>query len=378
MSPEIPDPLPVRSVLERMSAYQPGRSAEEVAREHGIEDVVKLASNEGPHPPFPPALRAIEAAAASANVYPEPTAAALREELAGRLGIGADAILVGSGIDGLISTIATTFLEPGAELAMCWPSFVSWPLRAQLAGAALVRAPLAADGAFDLDALATLVGPRTRLVVVVSPNNPTGGAVSAGALAAFAESLPPSATLVVDEAYFEFLPAGGHDGLDILRGGGRAIVLRTFSKAYGLAALRVGYLVAQPDLVRELAKVRPAFDVSSIAQAAALASLSSADEHLESRLAEIARERALLASGLSALGLEPLPSAANFVTVGLGSAERAEAVHQALMRRGVVVRPAGAFGAPDHLRITVGRSHEGARLLAALGETLVEAPARQV
>lgn len=363
---------PVRSVLDRLAAYQPGRPIEEVAAERGVDDVIKLASNEGPYPPFPAALEAMADAAAGAHTYPDASASALRRELGDRLGVDPGMVMLGSGIDGLIGTVTTAFLEPGAELAIGWPSFVSWPLRAQLAGAAVVRAPLRDDGVFDLTALSALVGPRTRLAVVVSPNNPTGGAVAHDDLLAFHEELPASTTMVVDEAYFEFLPEGGHDALDILRSGQRVIVMRTFSKAYGLAGLRVGYLLAPPSLIAELGKVRPAFDISSVAQAAALSSLKCADEHLEERLTEIATAREALTSGLTDLGLSPLPSAANFVLVDFGSQERSLAVNEGLLDRGVIVRPAGAFGAPTALRISVGRPAEVERALAALGEVLAE------
>ncbi len=361
---------PVRSVLDRLAAYQPGRPAEADAAERGVADVIKLASNEGPYPPFPEALDAMAKAAAGAHTYPDASASALRDELGRRLGLDPGMVMLGSGIDGLIGTVVTAFLEPGAELAMCWPSFVSWPLRAQLAGAAVVRAPLRDDGVFDLGALRALVGPRTRLAVVVSPNNPTGGAVSHDDLVAFHADLPATTTMVIDEAYFEFLPDGGHDGLDILRDGGRVVVMRTFSKAFGLAGLRVGYLLAPHSLIAELGKVRPAFDINSVAQAAALASLRSADAHLDERLAEIARAREALVAGLDGLGLQTLPSVANFVLVDFGTEERARAVNEALLDRGVIVRPAAAFGAPSSLRISVGLEREVERALAALREVL--------
>lgn len=373
MPTDQPEPRPpVRSVLDRLAAYQPGRPAEAVAAERGIDDVVKLASNEGPYPPFPGALEAMAEAAASAHTYPDASAGELRQELGKRLDLDPGMVMLGSGIDGLIGTVTSAFLEPGAELAIGWPSFVSWPLRAQLAGAAVVRAPLRDDGVFDLGALAALVGPRTRLVVVVSPNNPTGGAVSHDDLLAFHADLPAAATLVVDEAYFEFLPKGGHDALGILRSGQRVIVMRTFSKAYGLAGLRVGYLLAPQSLIAELGKVRPAFDISSVAQAAALSSLRSAHEHLAQRLAGIAAAREALVKGLAELGLTPLPSVANFVLVDFGTETRARAVNEGLLDRGVIVRPAAAFGAPTSLRISVGLAAEVERALAALREVLAE------
>jgi histidinol-phosphate aminotransferase len=364
----------VRAEVRALRPYRPGRPAEEVRRERGLEDVVKLASNEGPFPPMPGALDAMRAAAGQVNLYPDGAAWGLRGALAERLDVPAEAILTGAGIDGLINVVVAATLGPGDVMAIGWPSFVSWPLRARVAGGTVREVPLAADGAYDLDALADAVDDATRLVVVVSPNNPTGGAVSAAALERFLDRLPPSVLPVVDEAYFEYLPAGGHDAVALLRAGRPLLAMRTFSKAYGLAGLRVGYAVGPAELIARLGAVRNAFDVNAIAQAAAIASLADAPEHLPARLAETASERAALAGGLRALGLAPLASRANFVLVELGE-ERAAAVNEALLDQGVIVRPAGPFGAPGALRISVGRPHENARLLAAMGAALAAAPA---
>jgi histidinol-phosphate aminotransferase len=367
--PELPEGL-IRPALDDVAPYQPGRPIDEVRRELGLDSVVKLASNEGPFPPMPGAVAAIAASAAEQRAYPDPGAWALRDALAARLGLRPDQIMTGAGIDGLITYLCRACLEPGTALAMGWPSFISWRLGTLSQGAELRTAPLAPDGAYDLDALAAAVGPTTRLVVVVSPNNPTGGAVRADALTRFLDDLPGHVLPVLDEAYFEFLAPGGHDGAALLRDGRPLAVLRTFSKAYGLAGLRVGYLLAPAGLLAPLGKVRNAFDVTGPAQAAALASLEEADEHLPGRVALIADERATMATGLRALGLEPLPSSANFLLVGFGSPERAAQVNRSLLERGVIVRPAGPFGAPSALRITVGWPHENARLLAALAEAL--------
>jgi histidinol-phosphate aminotransferase len=253
---------------------------------------------------------------------------------------------------------------------MGWPSFMSWRQQATLRGAHVRTAPLRPDGSYDLDALAAQVGPRTKLVVVVSPNNPTGQAVDAGDLGRFLDELPGHVLPVLDEAYFEYLGAGDHDGAAMVRAGRPMVVTRTFSKAYGLAGLRVGYLLAPPAFVRELGKVRSVFDVSAVAQAAATASLADAATHLPERIALIAGERAVVADGLRSLGLDPLPSSANFLTFGTGSPERAAALNQALLQRGVIVRPLGAFGAPESIRVTIGWPEENARFLEALAVAL--------
>lgn len=370
--PPLPPAL-LRPALAGIDAYEPGRPIDDVRREMGLDSVIKLASNEGPFPPMPAAIAAINDAAAGVRLYPDPGAWALRDALAERLGLDPPQVLPGAGLDGLIRLMCQAVLDPGDEIAMAWPSFLSWRQGAQIQGATARLAALAPDGSYDLDALLAEVTPRTKLVVVVSPNNPTGAAVGAVDLVRFLDALPGHVLPVVDEAYFEFLPPGSHDAAALVAEGRPMAAMRTFSKAYGLAGLRVGYLMGPPALVRAVGLVRPVFDVTGPAQAAALASLDDAAAHLPERISLNASERGLMASGLRALGLAPLPSTANFVLVDLGSPERAQAVNAALLARGVIVRPARAFGAPSALRITVGWPQENARLLAAAAEALAEA-----
>jgi histidinol-phosphate aminotransferase len=362
----------VRPALAGVDAYEPGRPVDDVRRELGVDSVIRLASNEGPFPPMPGAVAAIREAAEGVRGYPDAGAWALRDAIAGRLGLDAAQVLPGAGIDGLIRVICLALLDPGDELAMAWPSFLSWRIGAEVQGATLRTAPLAEDGSYDLDALLERVTPRTKLAVVVSPNNPTGGAVAAAELERFLDSLPGHVLPLVDEAYFEYLPAGAHDAAGLLAAGRPLGVLRTFSKAYGLAGLRVGYLMGPAELVRACGVVRNVFDVSSLAQAAAVASLADGDALLPERVALNAAERETMAAGMRGLGLEPLPSAANFLLVDLGSPERALEVNAALLSRGVIVRPARAFGAPSALRVTVGFPAENARFLAAAAEALAE------
>jgi histidinol-phosphate aminotransferase len=368
---KLPDGL-ARPALAGVDAYEPGRPADEVRRELGVRSVVRLASNEGPFPPMPGAVAAIREAAEGVRVYPDAGAWALRDAIAARTGLEAGQVLPGAGIDGLIRLMCLALLDPGDELAMAWPSFLSWRMGAQVQGATLRLAPLGADGAYDLDAVLAEVGSRTKLAVVVSPNNPTGGAVAAADLLRFLDALPRHVLPVVDEAYFEYLPEGGHDAGALVREGRPLGVMRTFSKAFGLAGLRVGYLLGPPDLVRAIGVVRNVFDVSSVGQAAAVASLAEADLLLPERVSHNATERETMAAGLRELGLVPLPSEANFLLVDLGSPERARAVNDALLGRGVIVRPARAFGAPSALRVTVGFAEENARFLQAAAEALAE------
>lgn len=361
----------LRPVLQGVEPYVPGRPLEDIRRELGDIEVVKVASNEGPLPPFPGALAAIQAAASGQNLYPDPGAWALRDALADMHGIDPACIAVGNGVDSLIKILCMALLDPGDELVMCWPSFISHRQGTAMQGATWTPVPLAADGAYDLDALVAAVGPATKIAVVVSPNNPTGGAVGADALEAFLDALPAHVLPVLDEAYFEYLPEGAHDGVAMLRSGRRLVVMRTFSKAYGLAGLRIGWMAGPPDLIAALTPVRNAFDVNALAQAAALASLADAPEHLPARIAMAREGRTRLADGLRRLGLDPLPSEANFVFVPVGE-ERARALDAALTARGVIVRPAGAFGAPGALRITVGTPEQVDRVLVAMGEALEE------
>lgn len=321
---------------------------------------------------MPGALAAIAECAANVRGYPEGDWA-LRDALSSHLGVPAEWIMTGNGVDSLIKVLCAAVLSPGDRLVMGWPSFISWRQAALLAEAFVTQVPLTSTGAYDLDAMLDAVDQKTKIVTVVSPNNPTGAAVEASDLAAFAERLPEHVMLAVDEAYWEYLPEGGHDGVALARSSGRPIIaFRTFSKAYSLAGLRVGYLVAQPEIVRELARVRNAFDVNALAQVAAVASLADGAEHLPPRIALANAERAKLDVGLRALGLSPFPSDANFLFVDIGDAARVAKINAALLARGVIARPTAPFGAPTGMRFTVGWPDENAQLLAALGEALTE------
>jgi len=367
------DPALIRPALASVQAYVPGRPLSDLQRELGDIPITKLASNEGPYPPFPAALEAIAAASREQNLYPDPGAWALRDALGERHGIDPERIVVGNGMDSLIKLLCMALLDPGDELVMGWPSFISYRQGAMAEGATWTPVALRPDGAYDLDAVAGAIGPRTKIVAVVSPNNPTGGVVDNAALLDFLDALPPHVLPVLDEAYFEYLPAGSHDGTALLRDGRYLVVMRTFSKAFGLAGLRVGWMAGPPGLAEALAPVRNAFDVNAVAQAAALASLSDADVELPRRMGEVRTERARMADGLRALGIDPLPSEANFVFVEVGE-DRAAAIDRALTTRGVIVRPTAGFGAPGGLRITVGTPDQNDRLLAAMREVLEETP----
>jgi histidinol-phosphate aminotransferase len=356
-----------RAALDGLIPYQPGRPVELVQRELGLTGpVIKLASNEGQYGPFPAALEAIERAAAEGNRYPDGGCYNVRAALAERNGLDLDQVVVGNGADAILNYLALAMLEPGDEVAFCWPSFPVYPINAAKMGAVSVRAPVAGS-AYDLDALAAVVTPRTKLVYVTNPNNPTGGMVGRDALARFLDELPEHVLPVIDEAYFEYVAEPDYpDALrEHLLEGRRVVVLRTFSKIYGLAGLRVGWGAMPLDIAAALGKVKNAFDVSQPAQDAARASIGQ-DAEIARRAAETRQGRERLVAGLVALGLEPLPAVANFVSVPVGDGAR---LARELERLGLIVRPLGGFGDPASIRISVGLPDEidtALRLLAGV------------
>jgi len=348
--------------------YEPGKPIEAVQRELGLERVVKLASNEGPFPPFPAAAEAIERSVRELNRYPDGGVYALRTALAERHGVAFEEVVVGGGADGVIDLLSQAILEPGDEIVCGWPSFPSYVLDAAKTGATSRKIPLR-DGTYDLDALLEAIGPRTKLVYVCHPNNPTGTANGRDELLAFADRVPDHVLTIVDQAYFEYIDHPDYlDAVaELFAEGRRVAVLRTFSKIYGLAGLRVGYGVAPRDVVAATSKVRRAFDVTAPAQAAALASLDGAEE-LARRRALNATGRAELEATLRAHGLDPVaPAVGNFLYAEVGDGA---AVFDRLLREGVIVRPLAGFGAPEAIRVTVGTPEENAFFAVCLGHVL--------
>jgi len=364
----------VRPALAGLVPYEPGKPIEEVQRELGLERVVKLASNEGPLGPFPEALAAMESVASELNRYPDGGAYRLRSALAERHGVRFDELAVGSGADGIIDGVSQAMLDPGDELVCGWPSFPSYVLYGLKLGAVPVRVPLG-EHKYDLDALLAAVTPGTKLVYVCHPNNPTGTTNTRAELDAYFERVPEHVLTVLDQAYFEYIDDPDYpDGIEeYFKAGRNVIVLRTFSKIYGLAGLRVGYGVAPAELVTALGKTRRAFDLSTPAQEAALASLDAPDE-LARRREQNAQGRGELERLLREAGYDVVgPAAGNFVYVEIGA--DAQAFFDALLREGVIVRPLAGFGAPTAVRITVGTGDEHAFLAEALSRLSTAAPA---
>ncbi|HEY2325893.1 MAG TPA: histidinol-phosphate transaminase [Gaiellaceae bacterium] len=360
-----------RPSVEALTPYQPGKPVEDVQREFGLEHVVKLASNEGPFPPFPAAQAALERSIAGLNRYPDGGAYRLHHALAARHGVQPGEIAVGSGADGCIDMLSQATLDPGDEIVSGWPSFPSYVIDARKQGAEPVLVPLV-DYRYDLNAMLAAITPRTKLVCICNPNNPTGTMSTTAELDDYFARVPDHVLTVIDQAYFEYIDRDDYpDAVEqYFKQDKRVAVLRTFSKIYGLAGLRVGYAVTSADVATSMAKVRRAFDVSTAAQEAALASIG--DDQ------ELARRRALNAEGLARLteilrehGFEPVPSVANFVFADTGA--DANDLFQRLLREGVIVRPAAGFGAPTAIRVSVGTPDELTALSAALGRVLTRA-----
>ncbi|MFI5358366.1 MAG: histidinol-phosphate transaminase [Opitutales bacterium] len=356
----------VKPAVLTQPVYEPGRPIEEVARELGLDPagIIKLASNENPFGPSPKALAAAQHALHHGELYPDGGCFALRQKLAAVRGLGADQFIVGNGSNEIIELLGHALLGPGDEVVMGNPAFVVYKLVTLVFGAKAVEVPLV-NHRHDLAHIAAAITPRTKLVYVCSPNNPTGTANSAAELLSFARALPDHVVGVFDEAYAEF-HAAAPDLRPLIREGHKVVCLRTFSKIYGLASLRVGYGYATADIVALLNRVRQPFNVNAIAQAAAAAALDD-KEFTESCARENRAGMAQLEKGFTARKLEWVPSVANFILVKVGAGAK---MFDALQRRGVIVRPMASYGMPEWLRITVGTHAQNERLLAELDATL--------
>jgi histidinol-phosphate aminotransferase len=364
------DALPyVRSI----APYQAGKPIEELAREHGLqpERIVKLASNENPLGMPQSARAAIEAALAELGRYPDSNGFELKAALSRRLGVPADWITLGNGSNDILEGAAAVTLAPGRSCVYAQHSFAVYPL-ATLARGARPIVVAARDFGHDLEAMLAAIDADTRLVFVANPNNPTGTFVGADEMAGFLDRVPRRVLVVLDEAYNEYLaPELRHPSIDWVRRLPNLLVSRSFSKAFGLAGLRIGYGVAQPELTDLLNRVRQPFNCNSLAQAAAVAAL--ADEAFVARSVEVNRRgMAQLTAAFDSMRLRYLPSFGNFVLVQVGDGA---AVYQGLLRRGVIVRPVANYGLPQWLRVTVGLPEENDRFIAALREVLPDAGA---
>ncbi len=351
-----------------IAPYVPGKPVEEVERELGIS-AVKLASNENPFGPSPKVVEAIHQFLPKANYYPIGDGFFLREKLAARFGVSMDEVILGSGSSELLELVARTFLTSRDEALTSEKSFVIYYLAPQEMNCPVICAPMR-EYSYDLDAIRELVHPNTRLIYLANPNNPTGTMFSAGELDRFLRDLPDSVIVVIDEAYYEYVEVPGYShSIDYLKQYPNVLVLRTFSKAYGLAGFRIGYGLAHPELIGALNKVRSPFNTSSLAQVAAIAALD--DQEYVRKSVAINREGYLfLIRELKKMGISFVPSVANFILVERGQDCLQD--FQKLLRFGIIIRPMKANGFPLGFRVSIGSPEENQKFIQAMGKLIQE------
>ena len=352
-----------------LQPYQPGKPAEALERELGITNIIKLASNENPHGPSPVVAAAITDVLSGLSRYPDGSGYSLKQALSERLGVGKSQITLGNGSNDVLDLVTRAFVDPGQQVVVAEHAFAVYSLSAKSVNAQLVVVP-ARDFGHDLEAMAAAVTPSTRVVFVANPNNPTGTYQASASVEEFLEVLPTTVVTVVDEAYFEYVKDRNYpDGVELLSRFPNLIVVRTFSKAYGLAGLRVGYAMASEQITEALNRVRYPFNVNSLALVAAEAALNDESFVVEC-VYENQRGLKQLESGFSELDLEWIPSVANFICVRVGA--NATKIFDSMLRQGVIVRPVANYGLTEHLRISVGLDQENRRALHALKIALRE------
>jgi histidinol-phosphate aminotransferase len=354
----------VPSFIREIDPYVPGKPIEEVERELKMR-AIKLASNENPLGPSPLAIVAAQKALSESNRYPDAGGYYLREKLAARLGVPADTIILGCGSTDLIDLAARTLLHPGDEGMTSAGSFPMYYISIRASGATLVELPQK-NYCFDLDALARAITPRTKLIYIANPNNPTGTMFTAAEFEAFLARMPDGLVVVLDEAYFDYVERSDYSrSMDLVREGRHVLVLRTFSKVYGLAGLRIGYGIGPAELIAEMNKLRLPFNTSHVAQAAALAALDDT-EHVRRSIASNRAGMAQLMRGLDALSVKFVPSAGNFLLVELG--RETGPLAEEMIKLGVIVRPMRWMGFPHAIRVTIGTAEENDKFLGVLAQ----------
>lgn len=359
--PEQIDPAP-RPETQHIKPYVPGKSIEQARREYNIQgSFIKLASNENPLGPSPKAVQAASEAISEGHTYPDGAYTSLRQKLAELWQLAPEHFIVGNGSDAVIKMIGEAYLQPGDEIVCADPTFSQYEFAASLFGARTVTVPLDSDWRHDLSAMADAIGPRTKAVFLCNPNNPTGTVVSREQFAAFMDRVPRRVLVVIDEAYGEYTDAFGREWIG--RPEHNVLVLRTFSKVFGLAGLRIGYGMANERIIETLRRVQEPFQVNAPAQAAARAALNDED-HLKASLRSNAEGKKYFYNRFAELGMTYVPSEANFIFVNTGYDSRE--VCAQLLKRGVIVRGGDAFGQSTWLRITIGTKDENERLFDAL------------
>jgi histidinol-phosphate aminotransferase len=352
--------------LAQIPGYVAGAPAGKAPESIADEGIAQLASNESPYGPHPAVIEAIARAAAASNRYPDPSASLLRRRIAERNEVDSSQVALANGSCEILLAAALALCEPGAELVYAWPSFSIYPYLAPLSGAREIRVPLAEGEVHDLDAMATEITAATQLVVVCNPNNPTGTHLPAARIGEFMQRVPDHVTVIVDEAYVEFqVDDDPADTVDLRKDFPNLVLLRTFSKVYGLAGLRVGYALCSPSFRSAVDAVRQPFSVNAIAQAAAAEAVRHSDD-VAARVERTIVERVIVEEGVRELGLETPDSQANFSWIDLGDAEEADVVAK-LGEQGILVRPGTPLGGPGHIRVSYGTPAENRRFLEALG-----------
>ena len=352
--------------LRDLAVYEPGKPIEETARELGVDpaEIVKLASNENPLGPSPKAVRAMRAALSNSHLYPDGSGFYLCKAIATKLGLKPENVILGNGSNEVIEFLGHAFLNPGDDVITCQYAFIVYKLLATAFGVRTIETP-SRDYQQNLDDTLAAVTPKTRIIFIPNPNNPTGTLVSQAAIAHFMSRVPANVTVVFDEAYFEFLD-DPPDTLPFVRDGRNVVVLRTFSKIHGLAGLRIGYAVAPPEMIQVLHKTRQPFNVNSIAHAGALAALDD-EAHLRKSKRVVDEGRAYLQEKFTEMRIPFVPAVANFLMVNVGDGC---AVFEKLLRRKIIVRPLKGYGLPEWVRVSVGTMEENKKLIAVLSEVI--------
>ncbi len=358
-----------RPCLERITTYEPGKPIEEVKREMGVQDVVKMASNENPLGPSPLALEAIQEYLPQINYYPDGNSYYLKEALSERLALTPDNIIIGNGADELITLVSAAYLNPGEEIIMAHPSFSEYEFAASLMDARTVRIACQ-EFKHDLQAMAAAVNERTKLIMLCNPNNPTGTIVTQEEQENFLKELPADILVIIDEAYYEYVTDPAYpQSIELLKRGYNILILRTFSKIYGLAGLRVGYGLARENIITDLNTVCAPFNVNSVAQVAARAALRD-EEHRQAVLNLNNRGKKYLSKEFERLGLFYLPTEANFFFVEVKV--EARELFNKLLSKGVIIRSGDIFGFPQFIRVSIATEEQNARFIKALEESLAE------
>ena len=364
--------------VRNLSGYTPGKSLRQAQQESDV-NCIKMASNENPLGPSPKAVKAMQAVLAESNFYPDNDALELRQRLAEHHNVQPEQVVPTAGSTALLGIIARTLLSPGLNAITSERSFIVYPIATQAAGGRLIQVPMRGDG-FDLNAIAGAVDQHTRIIYISNPNNPTGTLVSTKELDCFLDKIPDHVIVILDEAYYDFAQyfaairsADYSNALDYVSQGRKVVVLRTFSKAHGLAGVRVGYGIGPAELMSYFARMRTTFSVSHVAQVAALAALDD-EAHTQQTLKNNADQAERLVAGITELGYPPIPTWANFLYCELG--DDAAAVAKRLQAEGVIVRPLGPWGAPTAIRVTIGTAEQNHIFLRAFKRVMERATAR--